>query len=99
GGAAAAVRLVSCLPAVTGDYGRLGGGTAYSTGRFYGFDDAAHQRPDLRPAGPGRGLVMSRLGRELLTRSDPPVQVLVVWAGNPVVSNPDQRTKRAGLSR
>ncbi|WP_088288487.1 molybdopterin-dependent oxidoreductase [Kineosporia sp. A_224] len=99
GGAAAAVRLVSCLPAVTGDYGRLGGGTAYSTGRFYGFDDDAHQRPDLRPAGPGRGLVMSRLGRELLTRSDPPVQVLVVWAGNPVVSNPDQRTTRAGLAR
>ena len=100
GGAASAVRLVSCLPAVTGDYGTLGGGMCYSTGRAYGFDDAAHTRPDLRPSGaPGRGLVMSRLGRELLDRSDPPVQVLFVWAGNPVVSNPDQATTRAGLAR
>jgi anaerobic selenocysteine-containing dehydrogenase len=42
---------------------------------------------------------MSLLGRELLTRADPPVRVLFVWAGTPAVSNPDQGRTRTGLAR
>ena len=42
---------------------------------------------------------MSSLGRELLTRDDPPVTVLVITAANPVLSNPDQARTREGLSR
>lgn len=98
-GAAQAVRTVSCLPAVTGDHGRLGGGMCYSTSPAYGWDEAALHRPDLQPHGPARELVMSRLGRELLERDDPPVAVLVMWAANPLVSNPDQQRVRAGLAR
>ncbi len=99
GGAAQALRVLSCLPAVTGDLVRPGAGLSYSTGEAYGIDEHALNRPDLQPDGPTRRLVMSRLGRELLERTDPPVDVLVVWAANPVVSNPDAERVRAGLSR
>jgi anaerobic selenocysteine-containing dehydrogenase len=98
-GGAAALRAMSVLPAVTGDFARLGGGICYSTGPGYALDEAALTRPDLQPGPLPRELRMSRLGRELLERADPPVQALVVWAGNPVVSNPDQRRTRAGLAR
>ncbi len=99
GGAAQAIRTVSCLPALTGAYARRGGGMCYSTGPAYGWNDAAATRPDLQPYGPTRQLQMSSLGRELLTRDDPPVTVLVITAANPVLSNPDQARTRAGLSR
>jgi anaerobic selenocysteine-containing dehydrogenase len=99
GGGGQAIRAVSCLPAVTGDYARHGGGLCYSTGPAYPIDTSALSRPDLQPNGPTRRLKMSSLGRELLERSDPPIDVLFVWAANPVVSNPDQRRTRAGLDR
>ncbi len=98
GGAAQAIRTVSCLPALTGAYARRGGGMCYSTGPAYGWNDAAATRPDLQPHGPTRQLQMSSLGRELLTRDDPPVTVLVITAANPVLSNPDQARTREGLS-
>ncbi len=98
GGGAQAARTISCLPAVTGDYGRVGGGMCYSTSPAYGFDAAALTRPDLQP-GPTRRLQMSSLGRELLERTDPPVTVLMVWAANPVAANPDQHRTRAALAR
>ncbi|HET9653792.1 MAG TPA: molybdopterin-dependent oxidoreductase [Kineosporiaceae bacterium] len=99
GGGGQAVRLMSCLPAVTGDYGRLGGGLCYSTGTAYTLNEEALTRPDLQPDGPTRRLSMSRLGSILLEESTPPVKALVIWAANPVVSNPDQNRVRAGLSR
>jgi anaerobic selenocysteine-containing dehydrogenase len=99
GGGGQAVRLMSCLPAVTGDYARLGGGLCYSTGGAYPLDEAALTRPDLQPAGPARRLRMSALGSTLLEAADPPVMALLIWAANPVVSNPDQNRVRAGLSR
>ena len=99
GGGGAALRALSCLPAVTGDYARRGGGLCYSTGRAYGLDAAAVSRPDLQPHGPARSLDQSTLGRELLERTDPRVRVLYVWAANPMVSNPDLGRTRAGLLR
>lgn len=97
-GGGQAVRLMSCLPALVGDYDRVGGGLCYSTASAYAFDDAALTRPDLRPPGPTRALSASRLGEVLLT-ADPPVRTLVVAGANPVVSNPDQHRTRAGLLR
>lgn len=99
GGAGQALRLISCLPAVTGDYARHGGGLCYSTGPAYGWNLDALTRPDLQPSGPTRELVMSQLGRELLERREPPVRVLVMWAANPIVSNPHTERVRAGLAR
>ena len=97
-GGGQAARVLSCLPAVTGDFQRLGGGICYSTMNAYQWDwdglAANHLR--VRPA---RVLPMTRLGGQLLDRNDPPVQTLIMWAANPVVSNPDTNLVRKGLSR
>ncbi len=97
-GGGQAARVISCVPAVTGDHGRLGGGVVYSTGPAYTLDEAALTRPDLLP-GPVRTLAMTRLGRGLLDLDDPPVTVLFVTGANPVVSNPDTGRVRRGLAR
>ena len=98
-GGGQAARVLSCLPAVTGDFARRGGGICYSTGPAYQFNLPALTRPDLQPAGPTRQLLMTRLADGLLTAGDPPVMALLIWAANPMVSNPDQNRVRAGLSR
>jgi anaerobic selenocysteine-containing dehydrogenase len=93
-----AARIISCLPAVTGAYGRPGGGLVYSTSPAYPLNHWALSRPDLRP-GPVRSLAMTNLVRNLLELRDPPVELLVVQGANPVVSNPDQEGVRRALSR
>lgn len=97
-GGGQAARALSCLPAVTGDFDRLGGGICYSTSPCYQLNVDALTRPDLQPR-PTRSLAMTRLGQGLLELSDPPVKTLVIWAANPVASNPDQGRIRKGLSR
>ena len=69
-----AVRTIACLPAVTGDYQRLGGGLCYSTNPLYGVNTWALTRPDLQPDGPTRRLAMTRLGHGLLDLDDPPTE-------------------------
>jgi anaerobic selenocysteine-containing dehydrogenase len=97
-GGGQAARAVSCLPALTGDYGRPGGGLAYSTSGTFGLDTGAATRPDLRPHA-GRYLAMTHLGRNLTELEDPPVRALVVVGANPVVSNPQTGLVRRGLAR
>ncbi|MQY09116.1 molybdopterin-containing oxidoreductase family protein [Actinomadura macrotermitis] len=96
-GGGAALRLLACVPGVTGDWGRRGGGLTYSTSAHMKLDRAALACDDLRP-GPVRTLSMSRLGEGLL-EADPPVQALFVIAANPVTSTPHQNKIRAGLAR
>jgi len=92
-----AMRVVSCIPAVTGAYGAGGGALYSSTGSPKGFDVVASRRPSLgqRP----RTLVMTNLGRNLCELDDPPVMALVVSGANPVVSNPQTDLVRRGLTR
>lgn len=97
-GGGQASRVLSCLPAVTGDFQRLGGGICYSTGPTYQLNKDALQRPDLQPY-ETRSLAMTRLGQGLLDLDDPPIKTLIIWAANPMVSNPDQGRIRKGLSR
>ncbi len=97
-GGGQAARVLSCLVAVTGDFQRLGGGICYSTGPTYKLNVDALCRPDLQPR-KTRSLAMTRLGQGLLELNDPPIKSLVIWAANPMVSNPDQRRIREGLSR
>ena len=92
-----AARVVSCIPALTGDYVRRGGGLVYSTGDAYGLNSSKYSRPDLRP-GNERTLVMTRLARDLRL-TDPPVKALIVMGANPVVSNPGQGDVREELRR
>lgn len=93
-----AMRVVSCLPAVTGAYDRQGGGSLYSsTGTPKGFNLERSRRPELgsRP----RTLAMTNLGRNLTELNDPPVEALIVYGANPMVSNPETPLVRRGLER
>ena len=98
GGGGMAVRTISCIPGVTGDWKRAGGGVSYDTRGFFGLDWAALYRDDLRTR-PARALHMTRLGHELLEADDPPVQALFVYASNPAASVPSQAKVLSGLAR
>jgi anaerobic selenocysteine-containing dehydrogenase len=98
GGGGMAVRTISCIPGVTGDWNHAGGGVCYDTRGFYGLDWAALWRDDLR-TGPTRVLEMTHLGEVLLDVHDPPVDALFVYASNPMASVPNQAKVRRGLAR
>ena len=93
-----AMRTVACIPAIVGAYDSDGGGSLYSSsGTPKGWNHDRHLRPELGEH--PRTLVHTNLGRNLLELDDPPVEALVVWCANPVVSNPQLDLVRRGLSR
>lgn len=97
-GGGQAARAISCIPAVTGDYHRHGGGAVYSTGPAYTVNTDRLNATHLRTAR-ARSLSMTRIGEGLLDIDDPPVKALIISGANPVVSNPDQNRTIAGLKR
>jgi anaerobic selenocysteine-containing dehydrogenase len=97
-GGGMALRTLACIPGVTGDWTRRGGGISYSTGGHYPLNERALFRNDLRQ-GPARKLSMTRLGEGLLEVDDPPVKALFVIAANPAGSTPHQNKVRRGLAR
>jgi len=98
GGGGMAVRTITCVPGVTGDWRYPGGGVCYDTRGFFGLNWDALWRDDLRTR-QTRALSMTRLGEKLLEIDDPPVQALFVYASNPVASVPHQTKVRRGLAR
>src|SRR5262249_6744939 len=97
-GGGMALRVLACIPGVTGDWQHPGGGLACSTSGHFGLNDAALWRDDLLPH-PVRTLSMTRLGEGLLETGDPPVMALVIYGSNPLASVPHQSKIRAGLAR
>ncbi|MFG1698013.1 molybdopterin-dependent oxidoreductase [Nonomuraea sp. NPDC049309] len=91
-GGGTALRTISAIPSVTGDWRYQGGGMAFST------SDHVHlnidTREDLLP-GPVRTLVMTKLASQL----DESVKCLWVYAANPVGSSPDSNAIRRRLMR
>jgi anaerobic selenocysteine-containing dehydrogenase len=98
GGGGMAVRTITCIPGVTGDWRYPGGGVCYDTRGFFGVNWEALWRDDLRQR-PARALSMTRLGEGLLETDDPRVMALFVYASNPVASVPKQTKVRRGLAR
>jgi anaerobic selenocysteine-containing dehydrogenase len=98
GGGGMAVRTITCIPGVTGDWRYPGGGASYDTRGFFGVNWPALWRDDLRPYEP-RALSMTRLGEGLLEVNNPPVKALFVYAANPAVSIPHQSKVLRGLAR
>jgi anaerobic selenocysteine-containing dehydrogenase len=98
GGGGMAVRTITCIPGVTGDWRYPGGGVTYDTRGFFGVNWAALHRDDLRPR-ETRALSMTRLGEGLLEIDNPPVKALFVYASNPLASIPHQTKVRRGLAR
>ncbi len=94
-------RSVLMLPAVTGAWGKLGGGALLSTGGSYGFNTTALERPDLlrQHAKTPRTINMIQLGDALLDVDDPPVKGLFVYNSNPANVAPDGGRVRQGLER
>jgi anaerobic selenocysteine-containing dehydrogenase len=97
-GGGMAVRTITCIPGVTGDWRYPGGGVCYDTRGFFGVDWTALWRDDLRPS-TTRALEMTRLGEGLLDVDNPPVHALFVYASNPAVSIPHQTKVLRGLAR
>jgi anaerobic selenocysteine-containing dehydrogenase len=98
GGGGMAVRTITCIPGVTGDWRYPGGGVHYDTRGFFGVNWSALWRDDLR-ARPTRALRMTRLGEGLLELDNPPVKALFVYGSNPAASIPHQKKVLRGLAR
>ena len=93
------VRAVCALPAITGQYGRPGGGLAYSTSGYVQWDAAAVGHMAECPP-PGRVVNMNRLGAALLGEAaDPPIKALYVFGANPAAVAPNAGAVVRGLQR
>lgn len=92
-----ALRAVATLPAVTGAYGRRGGGALLLAAGSIDLDFASIRKP----SGPAqtRQVNHSLLGEALLTMKEPPIKGLLICANNPAVTNPDVLKVKQGLSR
>jgi anaerobic selenocysteine-containing dehydrogenase len=94
------VRTLACLPALTGQYGLLGGGLMYSTSDWLQWDgEAVSHAHDPACPPPPRSLNMNRLGAILTGEADPPIYSLFVYNANPVASAPNAGRIIAGLMR
>ncbi len=97
GGAAAAIRAIVAIPAVTGDWRYPGGGAlCMTTGHFPIDVDGVAFPSDLPEA---REVNMSRLAEALTELDDPPIAALAVFNANPAATVPDANRARAGLAR
>lgn len=99
----AAVRAITALPVLTGQWQHQGGGLQLSTSGAFQFNQAALERPDLQALSPlgreARLINMTELGDELLDRAAPPVKALVVYNSNPAAIAPNSARVMAGLNR
>lgn len=89
---------MATLPAVTGAYGRRGGGALLLTAGSMDFNFSFVRKP---PSGqPTARLVNQlRLGEELMSMDGPPLRGIFIAANNPAVTCPDAGRVRQGLSR
>jgi anaerobic selenocysteine-containing dehydrogenase len=99
GGAAAAIRAICAIPAVTGDWRHVGGGVLGMTSGHFPIKRDPVAFPKDLPMPAARTINMSRLGEALTRLDDPPVTALVVFDANPAAANPNQVRVREGLAR
>ncbi len=98
-GGGQSVRAICTLPALTGQYGVLGGGLAYSVSGVLSWNSAAVNHWAECPP-PGREVNMNRLGAALLGEvNDPPIKSLFVFGSNPAAIAPNAARVAAGLKR
>ncbi len=93
-----AIRTISCLPALTGQWLVPGGGAFKSNGAYVNMNSEALERPELRPDDDVRTINMNQIGEALLTL-DPPIRSLFVYCSNPAVVAPDTGKVEQGLRR
>ncbi len=93
------VRAICALPALTGQYGKRGGGLAYSASDNLRWDaETVHYWDQCPPQ--VRQVNMNRLGAALLGEvDDPPIKSLYVFGSNPAAIAPNAGQVLAGLQR
>lgn len=92
------VRSISCLPALTGQWLKKGGGALKYNGAYNALNARALERPKLRPNPRARSINMNRLA-QALEMTEQPVKALFVFCSNPVVVAPEADRVRAGMQR
>ena len=95
-------RAMACLPTLTGSWKHRGGGLSRSVGSWFNdyVDDSVFDAEHLSPGKPRRALPFTQLGQVLTDTSlTPPISVLYVWNGNPVLTCPNSAFTREGLMR
>lgn len=92
------VRSISCLPALTGQWLKRGGGAAKSNGGYGKMNSAKLERPQLRRNPKARRINMNRIG-EALEMKEQPVKGLFVYCSNPVIVAPEADRVKAGFAR
>lgn len=95
-------RTLTCLPLLTGSWRLRGGGYSRSVGSYNSanIDDSVFDADHLAGGRGRRGLSMNRLGVNLTDTSlEPPVKMLFVYNGNPLVTAPNADLIRRGLER
>lgn len=80
------IRAVDALGAVSGNLGLAGGGVSQGFEEWGPYDQSLWGE-DLHP--PRRKFLMPQIGREILAATDPPVDVAVITAANPVCMAPN----------
>ncbi|MEM9776639.1 MAG: molybdopterin-dependent oxidoreductase, partial [Chloroflexota bacterium] len=92
-------RTMLALPAITGQYGKKGGGFSYSTGGYFKWDwDLVNHWEDCPK--PGRWVNMNRLGAALTGEiQNPPIMSLFVFAANPLGATANAGLIQKGLER
>ncbi|WP_239616200.1 molybdopterin-containing oxidoreductase family protein [Cohnella mopanensis] len=92
------IRSIVCLPALTGQWEKLGGGAIKGNSHYSAVNSYKLERPDLMPNRNVRSINMNRLGEALLA-AEPSVDFLFVYNSNPAVVAPDQNQVRQGMLR
>lgn len=92
------VRSIACLPALTGQWLKKGGGAIKTNGGYNAMDSDYLERPDLRPNPQARSINMNRIG-EALEMTEQPIKALFVYCSNPLVVAPDTERVQAGFAR
>lgn len=96
-----AVRAVACLPGLVGAYREKGGGlSSFMLSMFFEALDYSVMLPPEEHLPRSRSLHLAELGRALTDPDmDPPVECLMVYNSNPVVTAPNQNLVIEGLKR
>ncbi|MEN8221968.1 MAG: molybdopterin-dependent oxidoreductase [Acidobacteriota bacterium] len=86
------MRALISLPVITGNIGKKGAGWMYANLQSHIFDEVTDPLaiyPDNSKKNIRNSISVAKLGRGILEASDPPVKMIWVERGNPVVQNPD----------
>ncbi|RKD73492.1 anaerobic selenocysteine-containing dehydrogenase [Sinobaca qinghaiensis] len=93
------VRTIACLPALTGQWLKKGGGAIKGNSAVLAFNTTAMQRPDLLADKRTRAINMNQIGEALLTKKEPAVRSMYVYNSNPALVAPETNKVHQGLAR